>query len=84
MAESGGPGWRDLTPRFFDRVAVDRALAARPVGRPLHRAERLAVTRVLVEMGESATVVADMTGSTISAARELIEEVCRPDNHTDT
>jgi hypothetical protein len=54
VAGSGGTAGLaqgDLTPDWFDQVAVDRAIAGRPVGRPLSTAERRAVAREMDQRG---------------------------------
>ncbi|GAB3472126.1 hypothetical protein [Actinophytocola sediminis] len=65
---------RDVTPDWVDRVAIDRALAGRPVGRRLHRAERLVIARRLVAAGHGASMIDKVTRCGGRAAQELAKE----------
>jgi hypothetical protein len=64
----------DLTPDWCDQVSVDRCLAGKPVGRPLHRAERLAVARALLSNGHGTVELSRLIPCTDRAATQLIKE----------
>jgi len=64
----------DLTPSWVDQVAVDRCLAGRDTGRPLHRAERLAVTRALLAAGHSTAEIARRIPCCDRDATQLVKE----------
>jgi hypothetical protein len=64
----------DITPTWLDRIAVARCLTGHPVGRPLHHAERLAVTRELLDRGERTGVVARHLACNADTARRIIRE----------
>lgn len=62
----------DLTPKWCDQIAVNRALAGQPVGRVLHRAERVEVARRLPDITPNA--LADLIHCSAIDARTYIEE----------
>lgn len=64
----------DLTPRWFDRVAVHRCLNRLPVGRPLHHAEKLAVARVCHERDDSNATLGRLLGCSEDTARNIRKE----------
>jgi hypothetical protein len=65
----------DLTPDWFDKVACHRALNGIDIGRKLHRAELLYVTRVLVNHGHGPSMVAQLTHCSERKAIALVKEV---------
>lgn len=65
----------DITPDWFDWVAVERAIARKPVGRALTRAEQLAVARHVIARGGKATAIQNLLRINTYTARELYEEV---------
>lgn len=80
---TGGAYWDDPTPQFCDQVAVDLAADGRIewVGRALHHAERLAVTRRFLNRyrppGEEVnlTDLARLCGVTYDVAAALAAEI---------
>jgi len=85
---SGGTGWKDPTPGWFDDVAVWLALRGRrdQIGRPLHRAERHEVARRVIAAGGDVEAVAQAAGCRHGDAKKLVEEVMttapKPRMHT--
>lgn len=51
MSTLAGLAQGDLTPDWFDQVAVDRAIAGTPVGRSLSTKERRAAAREMDRLG---------------------------------
>lgn len=62
----------DLTPRWLDLVAVQRAVRGQPVGRALHRAERVEVARRLPDA--TANHLAEVIGCSVRDAHTYIQE----------
>lgn len=64
----------DLTPKWCDPVAVDRALAGQPVGRPLHHAERVEVARRALAADFGVDRIATLVGCNRRDVTKIIKE----------
>lgn len=62
----------ELTPRWLDRVAVDRFCAGHDVGRPLTYAERLAAAAKLVRLGWTVNGAAEQARISPSTVAQLV------------
>lgn len=62
-------------PEWIDDVAMDRAYAGRPVGRPLTRAERLVLACRVKSSGGGTKDVARVCKVNTQAARKLLTEI---------
>lgn len=67
----------DLTPHWYDWVAVRRALDGRPVGRALHHAERVEVARGVVADGDGYNRLMAILNCNGKTAKQLIAESAR-------